>query len=303
MVVTAPLNVYWWAPLRSPKLLKIEARDGFQAWARLALRTARPMLNFGDELSRLVVSYATNRPVRWSRARSADVIGIGSILELAIAGDARAVVWGTGLRGPLSDESRGRARQSMQFAAVRGALSRDQLGLPEGTPLGDPGLVISEMVADRPVHQRTGVIYIPHFRAWNSAAGRRTISAMRSSGLRIVEPTLPPIRLAERIATSEMTLTSSLHGLILSHALGVPAQLVDSGEGEPAFKYADYLSAMGTRHEVRRISDVTSAAARRELFERCEPVAPFLRAMSLTKARELVYALRTSLLDTPGVVE
>ncbi|KAF2419637.1 hypothetical protein B2K11_04130 [Microbacterium sp. B35-30] len=175
---------------------------------------------------------------------------------------------------------------------MRGSLTREQLNLPSTVPLGDPGLIISQMVDPRPISSRRGVGLLPHFRTWNTGEGRRLISAYAASGSHVLEPSMAPLVLAKAIARCEFLITSSLHGFILAHALGVPAQLVQASEQEPEFKYADYLSAMGTAHQAARASDLLDPVAQRRAWHRLEPEAPALRETALHLAESLVSAAR-----------
>lgn len=238
-----PLRVFWWSPARSPRLAFSERRNA-SAWLRLGVATRRPLLNFGDELSALVVGAVAGRRVRWSRPAQAELLAIGSILNLAITRGVRGRVWGSGLRAPL-DAAGAVAARELDYVAVRGPWTRDILNLPSATPLGDPGLLAPLLVRRR---ERAGAhpILIPHFTAWGTTEARRAVE--RASGsLQVVEPSLPPLVVLRHIAAAPAVFSSSLHGVIVAHSLGVPAVLVeqhDAAGGEPEWKYADYYRSM-----------------------------------------------------------
>jgi len=239
----APLRLFWWSPARSARLAFAERRNA-PAWLRLGAATRRPLLNFGDELSALVVGAVAGRRVRWSRPAQAELLAIGSILNLAITRGAQGRVWGSGLRAPLDATGTAAARE-LDYLAVRGPWTRDILNLAASTPLGDPGLLAPLLV---PRREQAGArpILIPHFTAWGAAEARRSVSRA-SSSLQVVEPSLPPLVVLRRIAASPAVFSSSLHGVIVAHSLGVPAVLVEQHEargGEPEWKYADYYRSM-----------------------------------------------------------
>lgn len=53
-----------------------------------------------------------------------------------------------------------------------------------------------------------------------------------------------PQDVLNEIYSSELVYTSSLHGLIFSHALGRPAILIRPQTEEPLFKYMDYYASI-----------------------------------------------------------
>jgi pyruvyltransferase len=109
--------------------------------------------------------------------------------------------------------------------------------------------------------------------------------------LDIAEPTLHPKSMIDRITDSSLVLTSSLHGLILGHALGTPTQLVswDShAQSEPDFKYADYFSSIGEESSKIDISAALSAPDLRAVWERSEAKAALLTRKTSRLADELI---------------
>ena len=244
MTRSRPLDLYWWSPVRSPRTAVWELRRNASAWARMTARGGRPFSNFGDELSRRVVGEVSGRRVRWAPPESARVIAIGSVLEHVAAVDRPGLIWGTGLRRPEFPPAPWADRRSAQFLAVRGALTRDALGLPEQLPLGDPGLLVRTFV--RPSRRSRGVVVIPHFLAFNSSAARRQLAAARAEGLRVVPPSAHWGRVCEEVAEADLVLSSSLHGMVIADALDRPVQLVSFADTvEPAFKFADYQTLYG----------------------------------------------------------
>lgn len=239
------LHLFWWAPRRSVRLARPE-RQNLPAWSRLALRTGRPFLNFGDELSRAVVAEAAGLPVDWAAPERAELVAVGSVLEIAAGAPGRVTVWGTGLRGdPTPDRREVLLSNIERVLAVRGPRTRDALGLPADTPLGDPGLLAYRHVT-RAARPRE-VLVIPHFTQWNTGAGRQQVAAAAGAGLRVVEPSVAPLAMLRRIAAAQFVYSASLHGVIVAHALGVPAQLLRAEEvrpPEPLWKYEDYFDSM-----------------------------------------------------------
>jgi len=253
------IRAFWWSPLRDPGLLLDECRLHSARWARLLVSSGRTLTNFGDAFSRLALEDVTGVKVRWAHPKEAEVVGLGSILELYVScGGQGASVWGSGLRAA---DARQVAAHLGDVRAVRGPLSRAALreaGVVADPATGDPGVLVSGMVPRRTVERR-GTGYVPHFGAWSTRAGRESMRVMASLGVEVIAPTLAPLALAEQMQRRTLILTSSLHAMIFSHSLGIPVQRVSlPGHQEPAFKYQDYLQSVRVEAPSLDLSSITS---------------------------------------------
>lgn len=226
--------------MRSLRAASGEMLHEWQAWLELTRRGGRPLLNFGDEASPLLLAELTGQRFRWSSLRRADVVGVGSLLQSYVRSHSRAVVFGTGTREAASlGTPRGRV------LGVRGPLTALSFGV-EGVALGDPGLAIAALT--RPLRgPRKSTVVIPHFRAFGSRAGRAELRRLRRCGFKIVGPNAAPLSVAHDIQAADQVLTSSLHGLIFSQALHRRVQLVSFAgvAREPSFKYNDHQAVFG----------------------------------------------------------
>ncbi len=61
----------------------------------------------------------------------------------------------------------------------------------------------------------------------------------------VVYPTEPWDEVIRKILDSEFVISSSLHGLIIADAFGVPSRLLKITDTEPLFKYRDYYEGTG----------------------------------------------------------
>ena len=236
-------KLFWWSPRRPLSTLIPELRFNRGVWARLSLLSPRVLMNFGDEFSPLAWEYATGRKADWSPISRADVVAIGSVLDLAILSGSDAQFWGSGARGDLMTENF-RVIDRTRVLAVRGPLTAAKLGM-KGLVLGDPGLLISEFVSNSDRRGTSSkLLFIPHFNTWKSHKGRAEISLARSEGFEIVAPTLHPLQIAKKIARADFVASSSLHGVVFAHSLGTPVQLIAPTGGEANFKYDDYFLSM-----------------------------------------------------------
>jgi len=288
------IRLFWWSPRRDPKLAYREMRSNGATWARLAMTTGKPLCNFGDELSPLLVSKVLGRRVRWSSADKADLVAVGSVIEYVAKRTRNApVVWGTGIRDHIGPEMRERVRSQVGgFLAVRGRRSIGELGLDPATPIGDPGVLAPDLI--RGAKTRRGILYLPHFRTWSTDAGRVSLKRAEAAGMAVMAPAVRPEEAVERISGADLVLTSSLHGLIVAHAFGVPAQLISPPESrirEPEFKYLDYLESVGLPHHVMSIEGVLSNGALEQILESRAAEASGVRERSRAMADSLASAL------------
>ena len=220
-------------------------------WRGLLTRR-RPVDNFGDLLGPLItrelVTRAGGRPEDGADRR---LLTVGSILAMARRGD---VVWGTGVNGKNLHHDYDVA--GADFRAVRGPLTRDfatARGATVPAVYGDPGLLVGqlwtreEVAGDRP---RTSHLVVPNFHDF----GRTPVPGPE------LWPRSPLHECLAAIAASDLVVGSSLHGVVVADAFGVPARFVRS-DVEPDVKYRDYLAGTG-RPDVE-IADSVEDALRR----------------------------------------
>ena len=249
-----------------------ELRHNNVAWIHMTNHGGTWFRNFGDELSALVIREASGTKPAWAPMRDASMIGIGSIIELYTSRGGAGYIWGSGIR---SDKATHVVPPS-KVLAVRGAYTRDHLGLPADTTLGDPGL-LARALYRRP-RRRSGELVLPHFSSFANPTGRRAIQAFAARGSRILAPSAPVDEVCREIAGCGHLLTSSLHGLVVADALGTPATLVNfAAIREPQFKYADYASVFGhpvAFASVEHVLDSGTSTHLKDANARLDHVAP-----------------------------
>lgn len=273
------LALHWWRPLGNPRTAAGELLRHGAAWAH-AFRMGGTALNFGDEASKVSLGALSGRPIRRAGMGSADVLGVGSILNKAWQAPADAIVFGSGFRQP---DHRPLAMSPERILAVRGRLTRDALRLDSTVALGDPALMLGDVYGARPASPSRDPLFIPHFTMLAASDGRRQISALRASGWRIQLPTTTPGPVAEAVRNAPVVATNSLHGVVFAHALGTPVVPVDvEGHAEPRFKYDDYMSVFGLAHEavdVAQVAHRSVPALIRHVSRRTEHVRAALPAL------------------------
>ncbi len=286
------IRLFWWSPAKSLSLAVPEVRGNPGVWLRLAAQTGRFGRNFGDELSPLILEAATGKKVVWASPSRAEVVAIGSILDLYANCAKGATVWGSGLRSAIAESERQNVRERFgPILAVRGPNTAESLGISRSSVTGDPGVLIPMLLGRQAAVARKMITVIPHFRTWASKSGRSQLAECHKLGFDVLPPTLSPIVLANRVRDSSFVMSSSLHGLVFAHALGVPAQLISIGQSEhkePGFKYNDYLLSVGLKTNVLALTSILGAGQVKNIIESNEEVVGDLLIRTSQLAEKLL---------------
>lgn len=208
----------------------------------------KEFVNFGDYLSLKLVERIVEAPVRvieeraLAKSKEKKLLAIGSILSFAREND---VVWGSGINGKLPNKNH-YLFCNLDVRAVRGPLTREFLiknfHIPCPEVYGDPALLIPYFFPEfkRKKHPSRDYIIIPHYSEKNHLPTKWINQ--------IVYPTDPWDQVIKHILDSQFVISSSLHGIIVAEAFGVPARLLRLTENEPIFKYQDYYLGTGRPH-------------------------------------------------------
>jgi len=210
-------------------------------------RSPRPG-NLGDVLTPHVLGWL-GYDARWASQGSADVLATGSIVRFATG---RHTVWGSGAMR-ATDQPSPRAR----YLAVRGPLTRKVVLAAGGEcpeVYGDPALLLAGFVTcDVPKVHDLGIVphYVDHGAMTRAHPRERVIDVLRAD----------PLEVVREIRECRSVVSSSLHGIIVAHAFGIPAAWVRwsdrlSGDG---IKFRDYAASVGV--ELHPWSTVEQAAA------------------------------------------
>lgn len=241
--------------------------------------------NFGDALCPKLVGYLSGCDVVHAHPRSADIMGVGSVLfsGSAVFVEKRRLassygigkmllkcldafqpllhIWGSGF---LYDPG---VLDAFQIRKVRLCATRGQKTLDAfvragvvskeasaNVILGDPGLLYPMMLNERPMKE-FDIGVVSHFR--DAVAGRKFCVALKKSGVKVKLIDVMqdnPLNVVREIASCEKILSSSLHGLVVADALQIPNRhvvfsLLGQKKDDFLFKFEDYYSAFGEGEE------------------------------------------------------
>lgn len=204
--------------------------------------------NFGDLLPNYIVSKLSNKPIvrvthpsmRRYRYFLKHYLTVGSILEAA---NENSIVWGSGIIRQND------VIKKAKFLAVRGPKTRKrllELGYQVPEIYGDPALLLPTLypISGKPEYE-LGII--PHYvdyemisRLFSGKENVKVINLITDN----VESVIDDIVSCKRI------LSTSLHGLIVPHAYGIPAlwmKVSDKLAGDDV-KFYDYFESVGLEY-------------------------------------------------------
>ena len=213
-------------------------------------------VNFGDHLSVKIVERIVGGYVEAHNKKNEitgkKLLAIGSVMTMAEEMD---VIWGTGVKTDTLQKERYKF-QRLDIRAVRGPLTRaylqEALGIECPEVYGDPALLIPylfpEFKRKTPVYD---YIVIPHYSELN----------LFEDDLSHFVSSIDPWDLViEKILESKLVIATSLHGIIVAEAFGIPARLLRVTDNQPLFKYQDYYEGTG-RPDFQYATSVEEALA------------------------------------------
>jgi len=197
--------------------------------------------NFGDYLSTIIVAeVAKEKKFDEMILKDKKLLAIGSILHFARNKD---IVWGSGINGKVDEKHH--SFTTLDIRSMRGPLTKDFLekrNIKTNEIFGDPAILIPYLFPKykyQPIKNK--IIAIPNLNEYLKC--KKTIPKY----IKLVSPMQHWLAVLKEILSSELVITSSLHGLILSEAYNVPVKLFKPFGGETMFKYEDYLEGTGRK--------------------------------------------------------
>jgi pyruvyltransferase len=188
------------------------------------------------------------------------LMSVGSTLQTARDGD---VIWGAGFNGARPELVH--APRHLHVYATRGPISFDYLhragfDVSRVSNVFDPAILVGHLFADEIAKLRRHIgnpprdfILIPHF---SDDAVMRRLYPDYENHIRSADT--PFFQMVSEILRSNLVISSSLHGIIVAEALGVPAIWHRPLMGEDELKFTDYYLGTG-RYRIVRVESLQSA--------------------------------------------
>lgn len=163
---------------------------------------------------------------------------IGSIAHKISHGD---IICGIGAKTPNLPKAE--TNRDALIYGLRGPMSYDAFrhagfDLSHVKFLLDPGLLIRYFLDTTHLPENGKIGFIPHYRE------REFYWKNPPKNISLIDIDNFPVKVAEEILSCELVYSSSLHGIIFSHALGRPCIFVAPRTEEPIFKYEDYYASV-----------------------------------------------------------
>jgi len=192
--------------------------------------------NFGDALGPWLVERMTGKKVTYCDPSWGieHYVVSGSILNHA---KKSSIVWGAGVAGMCDGVD-----FDVKILSVRGPLSRAKALASNAicpSVYGDPAILLPEYLKPSSRAHALGIVphYVDQYRTWGRYEGKA----------HIIDVLSPVEKFVQEVTSCERIISTSLHGLIVAHAYGIPAlwmKFSDSILGDGT-KYRDYFMSVG----------------------------------------------------------
>jgi pyruvyltransferase len=212
--------------------------------------------NFGDALAPLLLERFADIKVAWDTISHAQVASIGSILE-HIPPMWDGYILGSGM---LHENSRLHLHGmtsgiTAKILALRGPLTARVIS--GDYALGDPGILADELIEMPKKEWDLGIL--PHFTD-TELVPRFEKLMPAGTVIKVINPGDAPLEVVRQIGACRRIVTSSLHGMIIADAFGLPrrvemakANLKDGGD----FKFRDYSASIQTKWEIGKMMEAS----------------------------------------------
>lgn len=203
-------------------------------------------INYGDKLTPYLIEKISGYKTVFlpEEDESPKIVAIGSILG---ANCTNAVIWGAGFAWHKEYEHE-EVTKPIHITAVRGKLTREKfmhhkIDCPE--VYGDPALLLPKYY-NPPTEKQYAIGIIPHIIDLEKVREMYPKEELEKHNAIIIDLRGEVEEVTRAIMSCKKTISSSLHGLVVSHAYGIDSLWVEFsynviGQG---FKFRDYFSSV-----------------------------------------------------------
>jgi pyruvyltransferase len=205
--------------------------------------------NFGDLLTGLLLKKFTGLSSEWVEPANSELVMVGSILG-QIPSDYRGVIAGC---GKIKNQHCSHFSDA-KILALRGPLTAESI--TGNYVLADPGLLADELVGPQDKLYDLGIV--PH---WSDSEleFRPEFTKYYPKIIRVDDD---PLQVIREIGQCKKIVSSSLHGIILADAFGIPrrVEMADRVLKNPyeggTFKFEDYSLSIGKKLLIGKTEEV-----------------------------------------------
>ena len=228
-------------------------------------------LNIGDTLTPIIYEYLKSKYnlLEKKQKKTIHLNMIGSIIGFK---SYDAIIWGSGV---LKESFEGKIKYRSKFVkydirAVRGPLTRKLLlrcGYSCPEIYGDPAILLPLIYSPLKKVKSYKISVVKHYNDKTVIpAGFHEISVVTDDYKKFID----------EICASELVISSSLHGLIIAEAYGVPT-IWFNPKGQDEFKYNDWYLSIGVEnpqkiHSFSEISDKKNVGLENSISNLVEPL-------------------------------
>lgn len=249
----------------------------------ISLYYCKGLDNFGDELSAYIVEKLAKRPVAFASSTENDkLVAVGSLLTYDVT-HSNSIVWGTGtltknavkifpklfpLKRSLPTLIRRLKSTSLHTAsirAVRGPLTRKALmneGISCPEIYGDPAIIMPRIYQPN-INTQTKVGLILHY-SQECRLDSQILSEIENKNIKLISIKRVGDEQIEsfidEVCSCEKIFSTSLHGLIIAQAYGIPAQWIRV-KGTPihsdeTHKFNDYFLGVNIKPQTPHVIEL-----------------------------------------------
>jgi pyruvyltransferase len=225
--------------------------------------------NWGDSVNPYLFEKITGKKVVSSNVmynflKRDEILGVGSI----IVGDlSNYVIWGSGIMW----EDIKLQNKPKEVLALRGLKTLKKIQEVGGNcdVFGDPVLLFPEIFSSQNIEKKYKYGIVPHFKDKNKIGVQKIIN-LNDPEIKIIDIQNGIEEFVIDILSCENILSSSLHGLILAEAYGIPTcRLIFSEEMKGGdFKFFDYYSGVGI-NEMETVVIHDDISNLKNIFQKC----------------------------------
>lgn len=215
--------------------------------------------NFGDALNKYIFSELAKIEVENSRLSSAEIIGIGSLLDNCLADKytilrkhLTKIIFSSGFgfeeggffhnKDIIQPE---KLTYNVKCYALRGKLTRERIEKLSGNKtdvvLGDAGLLCSYLIDKNKIRVKYDLGIVPHFADKENPVFQRILKDIPNSV--ILDPCIDVKEFLKKLCECKCVISTAMHPLIACDALRIPNKWIRISEKTTSrYKFADYYS-------------------------------------------------------------